>query len=141
MSAIRTYGPDGRPEWRKTDDGYAPHRSHMGVVYGHLAVAAHPIPLVKTEAQRRAESEKGREWYRNNRERALEAQRRRRNQYRSEAIAKPPIAENGRAVKDVVRCGALMPMIEETCYRLPGHNDSHRSRAVMERDSERRRRP
>jgi hypothetical protein len=140
MSAVRVY-VDGRPEWRKADDGYAPHRSHMGVVYGHLAVAAHPIPLVKTEAQRRAEAEKGREYYRNHKEHALAMQRLRRNRFRSKAIAAPPINERGRAVVEVPRCGALMRMIDEPCHRLPGHADSHRSRAVMERDSERRRRP
>jgi len=38
MSAIRAYGPDGRPEWRKADDGCSPQRAPQGSIDGQLVV-------------------------------------------------------------------------------------------------------
>ncbi len=37
------------------------------------------------------------------------------------------------------RCGEIMPLIQEPCYRTRGHKDCHRSRAVMETDNQMRR--
>ena len=56
------------------------------------------------------------------------------NQDRRVVLPRQPLAETRR-----VRCGVLLPLVGEPCYRLPGHRDSHRSEAAMKEDAARRR--
>jgi hypothetical protein len=60
--------------------------------------------------------------------------------YNSGPYAKPPIRESvtGRPWLGP-RCGRILGIIGEPCARAAGHQDSCRSRALMDADNERRR--